>query len=123
MPRSISTRTVTIPEIASSLKMLFVLRTVVAGALVLAGIACLYFGQWMLMQSVQSGSQTMLLEIGASFKLTAGGFGAVVMATSLVPFWLAYRARPTLLLTPIPGTAGPGGPSSQMPNPSIEQFA
>lgn len=95
------TRTVHIPEIAGSLKTLFILRTVVVGLLVAAGIACLYFGAGMLAESLKaSQTQTVLLEIDGKFKLTAGGFGAVVMAASIFPFFFAYRSRPQICLVP-----------------------
>jgi hypothetical protein len=99
-------RTVHIPEIAGSLRTLFILRTVVVAMLVFAGVACLYFGGQMLASSLQaSQSQTVLFEIVGSMKLTAGGFGAVVMAASLFPFFFAFLARPTIALIP---TAGGG---------------
>jgi hypothetical protein len=97
-------RTVQIPEIAVSLKTLFILRTVVALALVFAGIECLDFGRQMLVASLTaSAAQSILFEISGNLKVTAGGFGAVVMAASLVPFYLAYLSRPTIEVKPISG--------------------
>jgi hypothetical protein len=95
-----ASRTVHIPEIAGSLKTLFVLRTTLAFGLIFAGIACLYFGGNMLTASLSHETQTILFEISNNMKVTAGGFGAVVMAASLVPFFLAYRTRPTIELIP-----------------------
>ena len=71
-----------IPEITSSLKTLFVLRTIIAIGLICAGIAVLYIGSQMLLTSVTSGNENILFEIAGKLKITAGGFGAVVMATS-----------------------------------------
>jgi len=96
-----------IPEIASSLLALFILRTVVSLGLIGAGIACLYFGGSMLNASLGGGqAQTLLFEAG-NVKVTAGGFGAVVMAASLVPFLFAYLSRPTINLIPISGSSDP----------------
>lgn len=105
-----------IPEITSSLKTLFILRTVTALGLIFAGIVCLYFGSSMLTASLGAQAQSVLFEVAGQLKVTAGGFGAVVMTTSLVPFYLAYLARPMINLTPMPG-GGYGindlGPSTQ----------
>lgn len=98
--QSTATRAVHIPEIAGSLQTLFLLRTVLAFGLILAGVACLYFGGNMLTASLGKEAQTILFEIPGSVTVTAGGFGAVVMAASLVPFFLAYRTRPTIELIP-----------------------
>lgn len=96
-------RIVHIPEIAGSLREIFLYRTIIALALVVAGVFCLYFGGQMLATSITAQAQTVLFEIGGKFKLTAGGFGAVVMATSLVPFFLAYLSRPMISLIPTGG--------------------
>ena len=92
-----------IPEIAGSLKTLFILRTLIVFMLVVAGVACLYFGGNMLSMSLQGEAQSILFEVAGSFKITAGGFGAVVMTTSLVPFYFAYCSRPTIDLLPMSG--------------------
>lgn len=108
-PSAVSTpqgSTVQIPEIAGSLKTLFILRTALAFGLILGGVACLYFGGNMLLASLKSTEiQSILFEIPNKIRVTAGGFGAVVMAASLVPFFLAYRTRPTIELIPT-GSSG-----------------
>ena len=98
MPRP--THRLPVPAVARSLQTLFLLRTLVSLLLVGAGIACLYFGHLMLLEGLQLGSEALLVEIPGKIKITAGGFGAVVMGASLLPFILAFLARPTLKIEP-----------------------
>jgi hypothetical protein len=96
-------RKVHIPEITGSLKTLFILRTIISIGLIGAGIAVLMIGSQMLLTSLSSGKESVLFEIANQVKITASGFGAVVMATSVIPFIFAYKARPTLHLYPTTG--------------------
>ena len=99
MPRLV--HRISVPPVVKSLWPLFLLRTFISLSLVGAGIACLYFGHSMLLQGLQLGSEALLVEIPGKVRITAGGFGAVVMAASLVPFLFAYASRPTLKLVPV----------------------
>ncbi len=98
-----------IPGITGSLKTLFVLRTIITLALIGAGIYVLEIGKEMLVTHISSGAATILFKIGSMVEITAGGFGAVVMATSVVIFYIAYKARPTINLNPSVGGDSPRG--------------
>lgn len=102
-----------IPEITGSLRCLFILRALGSLALVVAGLFCLYFGQQMLITILAAPAQTALLEISGTIKVTAGGFGAVVMTASLFAFLLAYWNRPSLAFVPGGGAhrLATGGPA------------
>lgn len=100
-----------IPEIAGSLEKLFILRTILSIFFILAGIAVLYFGMEIILANMGAGQNTIFFELGAAFKITAAGFGGVVFASATVAFYLAYRTRPTLKLTPVPRGASSGEPA------------
>ena len=69
-------------------------RARICYAMVTAGVICLGAGVAMLAAGL-SGDQVVWLQSG-TFKITAGGFGAVTMVASVAWGYVAYRARPEI---------------------------
>jgi hypothetical protein len=66
-------------------------------AMIGAGVICLFAGVVMLIIGV-TGDQVVWFDSG-QFKITAGGFGAVTMCTSVAWGFVAYRSRPQIVYT------------------------
>lgn len=85
-------------EITHALRTLFLFRTLISLALIMAGIGCIYCGHLMLM-NLATAQANVLFAFGTT-KITASGIGAVVMCSSLFAFWLAYLSAPSVNFVP-----------------------
>ncbi len=70
-------------------------RALICIGMVAGGVICLLAGIAMLAVGIK-GDQIVWLQSG-TFKVTAGGFGALTMAASVAWGYVAFRSRPQIL--------------------------